>query len=207
LEVRSSLTHNRIARVLLCIHQGQIVLLHGFIKKTQQTPENDLDLAAKRQNEVDDEPVEFVEVLEPRGLFAAPDVGQPGKRQERIGSDNERAQKSLKLNDVGDSFGAAHEPVAGSFKVSKSSSENVVKAARAESGCFELRCHSLTSRYQIGNDALIDIEVTFVFTQIPNLVAFVQHTPDLRTEAECMRKHLKYDVALMWPKSFAPKSC
>jgi hypothetical protein len=22
-----------------------------------------------------------------------------------------------------------------------------------------------------------------------------------------MRKHLKYDVALMWPKSFAPKSC
>ena len=53
LEVRSSLTRNRIARVLFCIHQGQMVLLHGFIKKTQQTPENDLDLAVKRQKEVE----------------------------------------------------------------------------------------------------------------------------------------------------------
>jgi len=53
LEVRSSLTQNRIARVLFCIHQGQMVLLHGFIKKTQQTPENVLDLAVKRQKEVE----------------------------------------------------------------------------------------------------------------------------------------------------------
>lgn len=53
LEVRSSLTQNRIARVLFCIHQGQMVLLHGFIKKTQQMPENDLDLAVKRQKEVE----------------------------------------------------------------------------------------------------------------------------------------------------------
>ena len=51
LEVRNSLT--RIARVLFCIHQGQMVLLHGFIKKTQQTPENDLNLAVKRQKEVE----------------------------------------------------------------------------------------------------------------------------------------------------------
>jgi len=53
LEVRSSLTQNRIARVLFCVHQGQMVLLHAFIKKTQQTPENDLDLAVKRQKEVE----------------------------------------------------------------------------------------------------------------------------------------------------------
>ena len=53
LEVRSSLTQNRIARVLFCIHQGQMVLLAGFIKKTRQTPENDLDLAVKRQKEVE----------------------------------------------------------------------------------------------------------------------------------------------------------
>ncbi len=53
LEVRSSLTQNRIARVLFCINQGQMVLLYGFIKKTQQTPENDLDLAVKRQKEVE----------------------------------------------------------------------------------------------------------------------------------------------------------
>jgi len=52
-EVKSSLTQNRIARVLFCIHQGQMVLLHGFIKKTQQTPENDLDLAVRRQKELE----------------------------------------------------------------------------------------------------------------------------------------------------------
>jgi phage-related protein len=52
-EVRSSLTHNRIARVLFFIYQGQMVLLHSFIKKTQQTAEEELDLAVKRQKEVE----------------------------------------------------------------------------------------------------------------------------------------------------------
>jgi phage-related protein len=51
-EVRSSLTQNRIGRVLFFVHQGQMVLLHGFIKKTQETPTADLDLAVKRQKEV-----------------------------------------------------------------------------------------------------------------------------------------------------------
>jgi phage-related protein len=42
-----------IARVLCFVYEGQMVLLHGFIKKTQQTPEDDLDLAVKRQKEVE----------------------------------------------------------------------------------------------------------------------------------------------------------
>jgi phage-related protein len=45
-EVRTSLAHNRISRVLFYIDkQGRMVLLHGFIKKTQRTPQDDLDLA------------------------------------------------------------------------------------------------------------------------------------------------------------------
>ena len=45
-EVRTSLGQNRIARVLFCIdRKGRMVLLHGFIKKTQKTPDADLDLA------------------------------------------------------------------------------------------------------------------------------------------------------------------
>jgi phage-related protein len=52
-EVRSSLTRNRIARILFFVYQGQMVLLHAFVKKTQQTPEQDLDLAAKRRKEVE----------------------------------------------------------------------------------------------------------------------------------------------------------
>jgi len=50
-EVRSSLASNRIARVLFSFTQGRIVALHGFIKKTQKTPDADLSLARKRMNE------------------------------------------------------------------------------------------------------------------------------------------------------------
>ena len=38
----------RIARVLFTIAAGKIVLLHGFIKKSQATPKTDLDLAKDR---------------------------------------------------------------------------------------------------------------------------------------------------------------
>jgi phage-related protein len=48
-EVRSRLSRGRIARVLFCVEEGRMVLLHGFIKKTQKTPQHDLDLALKRR--------------------------------------------------------------------------------------------------------------------------------------------------------------
>jgi phage-related protein len=51
-EVRSELTQGRIARVLFCVHEGRMVLLHGFIKKTQKTPDADLNLAIKRKREI-----------------------------------------------------------------------------------------------------------------------------------------------------------
>jgi len=50
-EIRSSLDGNRIARVIFCIAEGRMVLLHGFIKKTRKTPQGDLDLARDRQKE------------------------------------------------------------------------------------------------------------------------------------------------------------
>jgi phage-related protein len=52
-EVRSSLPRGRIARVLFCVEQGAMVLLHGFIKKTQKTPQHEIDLALKRKKEGD----------------------------------------------------------------------------------------------------------------------------------------------------------
>jgi phage-related protein len=51
-EVRSTLGNGRIGRVLFAIAGGGMVLLHAFIKKTQATPKNDLDLARKRMKEV-----------------------------------------------------------------------------------------------------------------------------------------------------------
>jgi phage-related protein len=52
-EVRSALTSHRIARIIFCATEGCMVLLHGFIKKTQKTPPAELDLARARQKEVD----------------------------------------------------------------------------------------------------------------------------------------------------------
>jgi phage-related protein len=48
-EVRSSLPHGRIARVLFCVEQEYMVLLHGFMKKSQKTPKQDIDLAIRRK--------------------------------------------------------------------------------------------------------------------------------------------------------------
>jgi len=51
-EVRSLLNGGRIARVIFCVHQGRMILLHGFMKKTQRTPPREIDLAAKRMKEI-----------------------------------------------------------------------------------------------------------------------------------------------------------
>ena len=50
-EVRTNLPSNRIARVLFCLVAERIVVLHGFVRKTQKTPVDDLALARKRMKE------------------------------------------------------------------------------------------------------------------------------------------------------------
>jgi phage-related protein len=50
-EVRTTLTQNRVARVLFYIdRERRMVLLHGFIKKTRKTPSDDIALA--RNNKI-----------------------------------------------------------------------------------------------------------------------------------------------------------
>jgi phage-related protein len=46
-EVRSRLK-NRIARVLFTVNNNMMVLLHGFIKKSDKTPQDDLNIAHQR---------------------------------------------------------------------------------------------------------------------------------------------------------------
>jgi phage-related protein len=53
LEVRSDLEDKRTGRVLFCFADGQMVLLHGFIKKSGKTPQEDLDIARKRKRELE----------------------------------------------------------------------------------------------------------------------------------------------------------
>jgi phage-related protein len=50
-EVRTNLPSSRIARVLFCVLQGCIVVLHGFIKKSKKTPNDELALARRRKKE------------------------------------------------------------------------------------------------------------------------------------------------------------
>jgi phage-related protein len=50
-EVRSDLPSSRIARVLFSSEHDKLLILHGFIKKSQKTPDEDLALARKRKRE------------------------------------------------------------------------------------------------------------------------------------------------------------
>jgi phage-related protein len=52
-EVRTDLPTRRTARVLICLYEGHLVALHGFIKKTRTTPSDDLALALKRRKELE----------------------------------------------------------------------------------------------------------------------------------------------------------
>lgn len=52
-EVRTSLPSGRTSRVFICAFRGRLVALHGFIKKTRTTPQNDLEIARKRRKELE----------------------------------------------------------------------------------------------------------------------------------------------------------
>jgi len=51
-EVRSGISDGRIARVIFAVVGPQVVLLHGFVKKTRKTPKRELEVAARRLREI-----------------------------------------------------------------------------------------------------------------------------------------------------------
>ena len=50
-EIRTTLLSGRIARVLFCAHEEKMVLLHGFIKKTNKTPVREIEIARERMGD------------------------------------------------------------------------------------------------------------------------------------------------------------
>lgn len=52
-EVRTNLSRNRTARVLICFYEDSLVALNGFIKKTRTSPADELALARRRQKELE----------------------------------------------------------------------------------------------------------------------------------------------------------
>jgi phage-related protein len=54
-EMRTNLPSNRIARLLFYVTAGRILVLHGFIKKTPKTPDEELTQARRRKKEMESE--------------------------------------------------------------------------------------------------------------------------------------------------------
>ena len=52
-EVRSTLSSNKIARVIFIIYKDCIILLHGFIKKEQKLTLKDKNIAIERKKKID----------------------------------------------------------------------------------------------------------------------------------------------------------
>lgn len=50
-EVRSDISDKRIVRLVFFQHEQNIIIVHGFIKKTQTTPDDVLKLSKKRKAE------------------------------------------------------------------------------------------------------------------------------------------------------------
>ncbi len=52
-EIRSTLSGGRLARIIFCIAGNQMILLHGFIKKSRKTPRTDQETANSRKKELE----------------------------------------------------------------------------------------------------------------------------------------------------------
>ena len=52
-EIRTTLPNSTISRVIICFYDNKLWALHAFIKKTQKTPKNELDLALKRKKDIE----------------------------------------------------------------------------------------------------------------------------------------------------------
>ena len=49
-EIRSNISDNKIARVIFFTLSNKIILVDGFIKKTQNIPKQNLELSLERKN-------------------------------------------------------------------------------------------------------------------------------------------------------------
>lgn len=54
-EVRSKLDNRKIARTFFSVKNKEMILLHGFIKKSRKTPQKEIELARTRKNQWFDE--------------------------------------------------------------------------------------------------------------------------------------------------------
>ncbi len=54
-EVRSKLNNGNIARTFFTVREAEMILLHGFLKKSRKTPQKEIELARTRKDQWHDE--------------------------------------------------------------------------------------------------------------------------------------------------------
>src|SRR2546425_579832 len=54
----------------------------------------------------------------------------------------------------------------------------------------------LARRDEVSHQTLVGVEIALIFAAVANLMAFGKHPPDLGTETERVRKHLKHQVSI-----------
>lgn len=52
-EIRSRLNNKRIARIIFFMKNNKVILIHGFVKKTQKIPQKDICLALFRKKQIE----------------------------------------------------------------------------------------------------------------------------------------------------------
>src|SRR5690606_9187004 len=57
-------------------------------------------------------------------------------------------------------------------------------------------CDGLAGNDQICDDAVVDIQVSLVLSQVPYAVTLIEHTPNSRAEVKCLWQQLKYDISV-----------
>ena len=57
-------------------------------------------------------------------------------------------------------------------------------------------CDGLAGNDQICDDAVVDIQVSLVLSQVPYAVTLIEHTPNSRAKVKCLWQQLKYDISV-----------
>lgn len=53
-ELRTPLPTRRSARVIVCFHEGELIALHAFVKKSRKTPKREIQIARERKGKLEE---------------------------------------------------------------------------------------------------------------------------------------------------------
>jgi hypothetical protein len=70
----------------------------------------------------------------------------------------------------------------------------------------QFRRYAPTRSYKICHESFIDVQISFIFSEVAHGMAFIKHAPYFGPQSEGVRQSLKYDVAIGGPVSVPTQS-